>query len=766
MENYIGKVLSNRYELKEIIGVGGMAVVYKAIDNIDNKTVAVKILKDEHKANDEFRRRFKNESKAIAVLSHQNIVKVYDVSFGENVQYIVMEYIEGITLKQYIQKRGALDWREAVIFTAQILKALQHAHEKGVIHRDIKPQNIMLLNDNRTIKVADFGIARFNNMSDTRTMSDGAAIGSVHYISPEQAKGEVVDNKTDIYSVGVLLYEMITGQLPFQSDSAVSVALMQLQKDAVLPRKINPAIPVGIEQITMKAMQKIKADRYQSAAEMLLDIAELRRNPNTKFDYSFPSTAASAYSGSSKRNSSYASGAPVGKDDSDYTKTTVITQETDDYDYENEEIARKSYTLPILVGIIFALVVIIIGIAWFFFTNTDEVVIPEFEGKYIEEIREDDEYKYFFDHGFIEENLVYTTEYKEGYIFYQSEEAGKKVQITNTTSFMIKLNIAYTSESMVVPTLAEGVKLQEARSILQKMGFKIKTEAVVDNSVPESTVLRMDPPSGQSVAYGSTVTVFYAIDNEGKIAVPSVVGQSLNEARAELIALGLKVNVKYEEAPSGKAGLVLEQSIAADTTVLASDTEITLVVGTSSVKGTGVTITLPALSDYGDIYESVYVYVGDSLYKTYSSVKLDGSTHTVDISGTGSTTFTIFIGDQQVCSGNVDFTSSTPTITDKTDSQYQYNGGETTTAAITRPPETTTSSTCTVPSYSGKEYLTYYNELINSGFDNIVVIDTVSDTVPAGQVVSVSSDKSTYQRDEALQAEIRVYVSTGPAAEE
>ena len=298
------------------------------------------------------------------------------------------------------------------------------------------------------------------------------------------------------------------------------------------------------------------------------------------------------------------------------------------------------------------------------------------------------------------------------------------------------------------------------------MGFKIKTEAVVDNSVPESTVLRMDPPSGQSVAYGSTVTVFYAIDNEGKIAVPSVVGQSLNEARAELIALGLKVNVKYEEAPSGKAGLVLEQSIAADTTVLASDTEITLVVGTSSVKGTGVTITLPALSDYGDIYESVYVYVGDSLYKTYSSVKLDGSTHTIDISGTGSTTFTIFIGDQQVCSGNVDFTSSTPTITDKTDSQYQYNGGETTTAAITRPPETTTSSTCTVPSYSGKEYLTYYNELINSGFDNIVVIDTVSDTVPAGQVVSVSSDKSTYQRDEALQAEIRVYVSTGPAAEE
>lgn len=758
MDNYIGRILGNRYLLKEVIGVGGMAVVYKAIDNIDNKTVAVKILKEEHKANDEFRRRFKNESKAIAVLSHPNIVKVYDVSFGENIQYIVMEHIEGITLKQYIQQKGVLDWREAVLFTSQILRALQHAHEKGVVHRDIKPQNIMLLNDNKTIKVADFGIARFNNMNDTKTMSEGA-IGSVHYISPEQARGEIVDNRTDIYSVGVVLYEMITGQLPFRSDSAVSVAIMQLQKQAVAPRKINPSIPAGIEQITMRAMQKRTSDRYQVAAEMLLDIDELRRNPNKRFDYDFPATTVGHQP---RRTGTYASGAPVTKSEPTYTKTTVITQEPDEYDYENEEIARKSYTLPILVGIIFALVVVIIGIAWFFFTNTDEITVPEFEGKLIDEIREDDEYKYFFDQGFIEENLVYTTEYEEGYIFYQSEEAGKKVQITNTTSFIIKLNIAYTSESMTVPTLDKSAKLQEARSILQKMGFKIKTEGVVDGSVPESTVIRMEPASGTSVAYGSTVTIYYAIDDAGKIAVPSVVGLTLAKAKEELNSLGLKVAVEYEEAPASKAGLVLEQSIAADTTVVANNTQITIIVGTTSRKTTAVTITLPALQDYDEIYESVYVYVGDTLYKTYNSVKLDGTTHTVEIGGSDNTTFAIFIGDQEICSGNVDFTLSTPVVSDKTVTQYKHEGMPTTAPPTTKPAETTTSSTCTIPSFSGKNYLDYYDELIDIGFDNIDIIDMPSDTVPEGQVISVSADKSTYPREEAMNAEIRVYISTGP----
>ncbi len=280
MDKYTGKRLDGRYEIHEVIGVGGMAVVYRAYDSIDDRTVAVKILKDEFSQNEEFLRRFRNESKAIAVLSHPNIVKVYDVSIGDRIQYIVEEYIDGITLKEYLDQQKQIKWKEAIHFVVQILRALEHAHGKGIVHRDIKPQNIMLLQDG-TIKVTDFGIARFSH-SETRTMTD-KAIGSVHYIAPEQARGDYTDEKTDIYSVGVMLYEMLTGRLPFEADNAVSVAIMQLQTDPKPPREIDPSIPEGLEEITLRAMQKDPERRYQSAAEMLRDIEEFRRNPARAF---------------------------------------------------------------------------------------------------------------------------------------------------------------------------------------------------------------------------------------------------------------------------------------------------------------------------------------------------------------------------------------------------------------------------------------------------------------------------------------------------
>ena len=284
MDKYLGKRLDGRYEIQEVIGVGGMAVVYKAYDNVEDRTVAIKILKEEFSDNEEFLRRFKNESKAIAVLSHPNIVKVYDVSFGDLLQYIVMEYIDGITLKQYIEQEGSLPWKDAVHFIIQVLRGLQHAHDRGIVHRDVKPQNIMVLRDG-SIKVTDFGIARFAR-SEHKTMTD-KAIGSVHYISPEQARGETTDEKSDVYSVGVILYEMLTGQLPFQAESAVSVAIMQLQREPSLPSEINGSIPVGLEQVTMHAMQKESSRRYKAASEMLCDLDAFRKDPAVTFDYTY-----------------------------------------------------------------------------------------------------------------------------------------------------------------------------------------------------------------------------------------------------------------------------------------------------------------------------------------------------------------------------------------------------------------------------------------------------------------------------------------------
>ena len=285
MDSNIGKKLDGRYELLELIGVGGMADIYKARDIEEDRIVAVKILKTEFAGSDEFLRRFRNESKAIALLSHPNIVKIYDVGFTDKVQFIVMEYVDGITLTDYIEQQGVLKWRDAVHFTIQILKALQHAHDRGIVHRDIKSSNVMLLSDG-TIKVMDFGIARFAR-EEGKTISD-KAIGSVHYISPEQARGDITDEKSDIYSVGVMMYEMLTGVKPFDADTPVAVAVMHMQNAPRPPRQINDTIPEGLEAIVLRAMQKDASKRYQSASEMIKDIEEFKRNPSIVFEYNLP----------------------------------------------------------------------------------------------------------------------------------------------------------------------------------------------------------------------------------------------------------------------------------------------------------------------------------------------------------------------------------------------------------------------------------------------------------------------------------------------
>ena len=287
-DKYIGRLLDNRYEILEVIGVGGMAVVYKARCHRLNRLVAVKILKDDYSQDDEFRRRFHAEGQAVAMVSHPNIVSVYDVSTSNEADYIVMELIDGISLKQYMEKKGVLNWKETLHFAIQIGKALEHAHSRGIVHRDIKPHNVMVLK-NGSVKVADFGIARVMSESNTLTRE---ALGSVHYISPEQAKGGRVDNRSDLYSLGVVMYEMMTGRPPYNGESPVAVAIQHINGGAVMPSTINPNIPGGLEQIIMKAMAHEPANRYNSATAMLYDMDEFRKDPTILFDYNIPPTDA------------------------------------------------------------------------------------------------------------------------------------------------------------------------------------------------------------------------------------------------------------------------------------------------------------------------------------------------------------------------------------------------------------------------------------------------------------------------------------------
>ena len=290
MDKYIGRLLDNRYEILEVIGTGGMAVVYKARCHRLNRLVAIKILKSDYLDDEDFRSRFHAESQAVAMLSHPNIVSVYDVSTSISLEadYIVMELIEGITLKQYMEKKGFLNWKETLHFAMQIAKALEHAHSRGIVHRDIKPHNVMVLK-NGSVKVTDFGIARMMSKGNTLTKE---ALGSVHYISPEQAKGGRVDNRSDIYSLGVVMYEMMSGRPPFDGDSPVSVAIQHINGGAPMPSTLNPNIPGGLEQIIMKAMALDTADRYSSAAQMLVDMDDFRKDPTILFDYNLPPTDA------------------------------------------------------------------------------------------------------------------------------------------------------------------------------------------------------------------------------------------------------------------------------------------------------------------------------------------------------------------------------------------------------------------------------------------------------------------------------------------
>ena len=680
MDNFCGKRLDGRYEIREIIGVGGMAVVYKAYDNIDDRIVAIKILKDEYLSNEEFKRRFKNESKAIAMLSHPNIVRVYNVSFGDRLQYIVMEYVDGITLKEYIEQQGVINWKEAVHFTGQILAALQHAHDKGIVHQDIKPQNIMLLQDG-TIKVTDFGIARFSRM-DSNTTSE-TAIGSVHYISPEQARGEMTDDKADIYSIGVVMYEMLTGSLPFQSDNAVSVALMQLQQEPKKPRELVPTLPLGLEQITIRAMQKNPNDRYRSSAEMLMDINEFKRNPSIKFNYSYF----------------------VDREPTKFVKTGV-SQTKNHTNESTDETDKKATnkTTAIMLGAIAGIVALVIFIAAFLgIMNNRKIEVPNFENlNYYTQIQNNTEYDDFE----FEIKIDSTSTLEEGTVISQTPEASEKVK----KGTKITLTISQ-KDGLAIDNSIMGMNEADAKNYFISNGVIPTVILEYSKDIQPGYVVRTDPAVGSTVKIGGQVVIYIATDKEESVKVPALEGCSKEVAEQLLKAVDLELGTVTEVDSSLEVGLVVSQSVEADTEVpIGTKVDIEISTGIPNESSVDIVVTLPATNKTG----TLKIYVNSELYHTSKELYLDGAKKTYTISGKGAdNTYRVIIDDTVIQEGKIDFTKNPPVITEiKNDDGSQVMAS--------------------VVGLSKDEAIAKLNA---AGFKNVKIIE-VEDATPVGTVIS------------------------------
>ncbi len=572
MDKNIGRKLDGRYEITELIGVGGMADVYKANDILEDKVVAVKILKNEFADNEDFVRRFRNESKAIAVLSHPNIVKIYDVGFTDKIQFIVMEYIDGITLKEFMEQQGVIKWKDCIHFITQILRALQHAHDRGIVHRDIKPQNIMLFPDG-TIKVMDFGIARFAR-EEGKTLSD-KAIGSVHYISPEQARGDVTDEKSDIYSVGVMMYEMLTGVKPFDGDNPVSVALMHMQNEAKPLRAVNDSVPEGLEEIVMRAMQKDPSKRYQSASEMIKDIEEFKKNPSIVFEYKYLSEKTQYYNAGavSKAAAETASKsvpmrAERGVDSKKMRIRTKTKDELDNYDnyddYEaDEKPSRSSYFVVVLTAIAAGIVIIVVAFIAIMIMrvlgNEDEQTqiskMPSLRGLSYQEVQ-----SYYADSfTVVAENQEYSSEYPEGAILDQSPAEGKDYIVGKTT---VKVVVSKGQRMVTVSNVYELDSSTAMNMLKDNDGFNVIIKSETDENIPKDYVIKTEPARNEKAPAGSTVYMYVSRGPEIQdIAVPQCVGHTLEEAQQ---LLGDKFTIQTMTKDSlEEEGTVIEQSIPA-----------------------------------------------------------------------------------------------------------------------------------------------------------------------------------------------------------
>ena len=558
MDNLIGKKLDGLYEVKELIGSGGMANVYKAVMLGRNgpvpagTVVAVKVLRQEYTHDPELVRRFKNESKAISLLNHPNIVKVYDVSVNDQLQYIVMEYVDGMTLREYLNERGGkLTSLETVHFISQILKALEHAHANGVVHRDIKPQNIMLL-DNGQLRMMDFGIARISRAENQ--LLSGKTMGSVHYISPEQAKGDETDCTSDIYSVGIMMYEMLSGQLPFDAEDAVEVAIKQISDQPKSLHEIAPQVPAALVEITEKAMAKLPQNRYASAREMLDALDAYVQNPSVMFEYQYITEDAPEkvvkrtmnQNKAARQNHPNESAAPRGK---------------------KAKRKRRTIFLPVLFGITIAFALACLALCWLILNdssnlmnNKADITLNDYIGMTQEEAQATEQVA----SGQISVTWEqeYNSNYAAGYIYKQSPVSGRTVREGQGVTLTVSLGTQY----VTVPDLTNYVQA-DAEQQLKSLGVSVLVTQAVDTSVASGAVIRTDPAAGTQVESGSTVVVYVSRPQVATTTkVPSLSGMSVDDARTLLVQNHLGLGSQTDQYSDQPVGTVIGQNPAAGST--------------------------------------------------------------------------------------------------------------------------------------------------------------------------------------------------------
>ena len=551
MDNLIGKTLDGLYTVRELIGTGGMANVYKAVVGPggpvpEGTVVAVKVLRQELMHDPDLVRRFKNESKAISLLNHPNIVKVYDVSVSENLQYIVMEYVDGMTLREYLNERGGkLTSRETVHFISQILKALDHAHHNGVVHRDIKPQNIMLL-DNGQLRMMDFGIARISRAENQLT--GGKAMGSVHYISPEQAKGDETDFTSDIYSVGVMMYEMLSGHLPFDADDVVEVAIKQISDKPQSLQELAPNVPHGLVEITERAMAKRPDNRYASAAEMLSALNAYVENPAIVFNYTY---------------------LPDEIPEKVVERPMKTQKDAPEPKKARKGKKKRTIFLPVLFGITVAFALACLALCWAILNDSStlmsekaDVVLADYSGMTQDEVNAQPQVS----SGQITVNWEqsYSNDYAAGYVYKQSPVAGRTVREGQSVTLTVSLGI----QSVTVPDVTNYLQA-DAEQQLKNLGVSVLVTQAVEPTVASGSVIRTDPAAGSQVAAGSTVVVYVSRPQVSTTAkVPSLVGlSSVNDARTLLVQKKLGLGGQTEQYSDKPAGTIIAQNPAAGSTV-------------------------------------------------------------------------------------------------------------------------------------------------------------------------------------------------------